>query len=128
MTFLCSKTRSAAPHTPRVVLLGVTGSGKAVQAALLANKYNIVNSKLLFAPFLRFPTVMKFAVLSSRTVLQMIFCLLLVSCGKLIKQAVADETQLGLSCKPYVEKNVAGELTSWPSAFFIPTLPKYCIA
>ena len=38
MTFLCSKTRSAAPHTPRIVLLGPTGSGKGVQAALLAKK------------------------------------------------------------------------------------------
>ena len=45
MTFLCSKTRSAAPHTPRVVLLGATGSGKGVQAALLANKYNIINGE-----------------------------------------------------------------------------------
>lgn len=42
-TFLCSKTRSAAPHTPRVILLGPTGAGKGVQAALVANKYNIVN-------------------------------------------------------------------------------------
>ena len=32
-----------------------------------------------------------------------------VSCGKLIKQAIADETQLGLSCKPYVDKNMAGK-------------------
>ncbi|XP_064649202.1 adenylate kinase 8-like [Lineus longissimus] len=43
MTFLQSQPRSAAPHNPRIVLLGPTGSGKGVQAALLANKYNIVN-------------------------------------------------------------------------------------
>ncbi|CAH1787369.1 unnamed protein product [Owenia fusiformis] len=71
-TFLCSNPRSAAPHTPRVVLMGPTGSGKAVQAALLANKYNIVN----------------------------------VSCGLLIKQAIADETKQGLAAKPYIDKGM----------------------
>ena len=45
LSFLTSKPRSAAPHTPRVILLGATGSGKGVQAALLANRYNIVNGK-----------------------------------------------------------------------------------
>lgn len=43
MSFLSRSPRSSAPHTPRVVLLGPTGSGKAVQATLLANKYNIIN-------------------------------------------------------------------------------------
>ncbi|CAG5136512.1 unnamed protein product [Candidula unifasciata] len=42
LSFLCSQPRSNAPHTPRVVLLGPIGSGKGVQAALLANKYNLV--------------------------------------------------------------------------------------
>lgn len=42
-SYLCGQPRSNAPHTPRIVLLGPTGSGKGVQAALLANKYNIVN-------------------------------------------------------------------------------------
>lgn len=46
MTFLASSPRSAAPHTPRVVLLGPTGSGKNIQAALLASKYNIVNGDI----------------------------------------------------------------------------------
>ncbi|XP_038046287.1 adenylate kinase 8-like [Patiria miniata] len=43
MTNLSSQKRSLAPHTPRIVLLGPTGSGKSVQAALVASKYNIVN-------------------------------------------------------------------------------------
>ncbi|KAJ8039275.1 Adenylate kinase 8 [Holothuria leucospilota] len=43
LTFLKVKTRSLAPHTPRIILLGPTGSGKGVQAALLASKYNLVN-------------------------------------------------------------------------------------
>ncbi|KAK3087522.1 hypothetical protein FSP39_006998 [Pinctada imbricata] len=43
-SYLCSQPRSNAPHTPRIVLLGPTGSGKGVQASLLANKYNIVNA------------------------------------------------------------------------------------
>ena len=33
----------AKPVTPRVVLLGPTGSGKSLQAAQLANKYNLVD-------------------------------------------------------------------------------------
>lgn len=44
-TFLSSQPRSIAPHTPRIILLGASGSGKGVQASLLANKYNIVNGK-----------------------------------------------------------------------------------
>lgn len=71
-TFLCSRPRSLAPHTPRIVLLGPTGSGKNVQAALVADKYNIVN----------------------------------VSCGQLIKQAVADESRLGLQVRTFVEKGM----------------------
>ncbi|KAK2170983.1 hypothetical protein NP493_1119g00051 [Ridgeia piscesae] len=43
MSFVSSSPRTFAPHTPRIVLLGPTGSGKAVHAALLASKYNIVN-------------------------------------------------------------------------------------
>ncbi|XP_059148511.1 adenylate kinase 8-like [Physella acuta] len=71
-SYLCSQPRSSAPHTPRIVLIGATGSGKGVQAALLANKYNLVK----------------------------------VSCGQLIKQAIAQETKSGLAAKPYVEKDL----------------------
>jgi len=71
-SFLSSQVRSNAPHTPRIVLLGPTGSGKGVQASLLANKYNIVN----------------------------------VSCGHLMKQAIADETKMGLTAKAYIDKNM----------------------
>ncbi|KAK7094985.1 adenylate kinase 8-like [Littorina saxatilis] len=42
LAFLQSQPRSNSPQTPRIVLLGPTGSGKGVQASLLANKYNIV--------------------------------------------------------------------------------------
>ncbi len=42
LSFLCTVSRSAAPVTPRVVLLGPTGSGKSLQAAQLASKYNLV--------------------------------------------------------------------------------------
>ena len=41
--------------------------------------------------------------------LQKYFILFIVSCGQLIKQAIADETKLGLSCKPYVDKNMLGK-------------------
>ncbi|XP_065830261.1 adenylate kinase 8-like [Oscarella lobularis] len=43
LNFLCSSSRSMAPHTPRVVLLGPTGSGKSKQASLLASKYGLVD-------------------------------------------------------------------------------------
>ncbi|XP_077986552.1 adenylate kinase 8-like [Glandiceps talaboti] len=42
-SFLNSQARTAAPHSPRIVLLGPTGSGKKTQAALLASKYHIVS-------------------------------------------------------------------------------------
>ncbi|XP_066294250.1 adenylate kinase 8-like isoform X2 [Branchiostoma lanceolatum] len=72
LTFLNSTPRTAAPHTPRIVLLGPTGAGKSVQASLIANKYNIVN----------------------------------LSCGALIKEAIADETKIGEAIKPYVERGM----------------------
>jgi len=71
-TFLCTRPRSLAPHTPRILLLGPTGSGKNIQAALIANKYNVIN----------------------------------ISCGKLIKQAVADESRLGIQVRTFVEKGM----------------------
>eukprot|EP00794_Sanderia_malayensis_P016022 gene16022-17641_t len=43
MAFLSTKKRTLAPHTPRVLLLGPTGSGKSVQASLLHSKYQLVN-------------------------------------------------------------------------------------
>ena len=49
MTFVCQPARSAAPHTPRVVLIGPRGCGKSTQAALLADKYNLVDGKLAFS-------------------------------------------------------------------------------
>ena len=41
--FLCTKARSAAPHIPRVLLLGPAGSGKSLQAAQLARQYRLVD-------------------------------------------------------------------------------------
>lgn len=43
MTYLSTKKRTVAPHTPRILLLGPTGSGKSVQASLLASKYQFIN-------------------------------------------------------------------------------------
>lgn len=41
--FLCTRKRSVAPHTPRVVLLGPCGSGKTTQAKRLAERYGLIN-------------------------------------------------------------------------------------
>ncbi|KAH0617258.1 hypothetical protein JD844_029145 [Phrynosoma platyrhinos] len=43
LKFVQSRPHSEAPFTPRVLLLGPPGSGKSLQAALLAQKYRLVN-------------------------------------------------------------------------------------
>ncbi|XP_064227831.1 adenylate kinase 8 isoform X2 [Aotus nancymaae] len=43
LTYVQSNHRTNAPFTPRVLLLGPVGSGKSLQAALLAQKYGLVN-------------------------------------------------------------------------------------
>ncbi|XP_053114046.1 proline-rich transmembrane protein 4 isoform X3 [Hemicordylus capensis] len=43
LSFVQSRPRSNAPFTPRVVLLGPPASGKRLQAALLAQKYELVS-------------------------------------------------------------------------------------
>ncbi|XP_065068718.1 adenylate kinase 8-like [Rhopilema esculentum] len=72
MSFLRTKRRTVAPHTPRVILLGPTGSGKSVQASLLASKYQLVN----------------------------------VCSDDIVKQALADDSDLGQSLQPYIERGV----------------------
>lgn len=42
-TFLCTRRRSASPHTPRVILVGPIGAGKSWQASQLSEKYRLVN-------------------------------------------------------------------------------------
>ena len=41
--FVSRPARSHAPITPRILLIGPTGSGRRTQAQALANKYDIVN-------------------------------------------------------------------------------------
>ncbi|XP_069465415.1 adenylate kinase 8 [Ambystoma mexicanum] len=43
VTFVQSRHRSVAPHTPRILLYGPPGSGRSLQAALLAQRYGIVD-------------------------------------------------------------------------------------
>ncbi|XP_048358402.1 adenylate kinase 8-like [Sphaerodactylus townsendi] len=43
LNFVLSRPESNAPFTPRVLLLGPRGSGKSLQAALLAQKYGLVD-------------------------------------------------------------------------------------
>lgn len=45
LTYVQTNHRSNAPFTPRVLLLGPMGSGKRLQAALLAQKYGLVNGE-----------------------------------------------------------------------------------
>ncbi|XP_062063281.1 adenylate kinase 8 isoform X4 [Lepus europaeus] len=44
LTYVQTHHRSNAPFTPRVLLCGPLGSGKSLQAALLAQKYGLVNA------------------------------------------------------------------------------------
>ncbi|XP_060762711.1 adenylate kinase 8 isoform X1 [Neoarius graeffei] len=43
LSYVLSKHRSDAPHTPRILLLGPPGCGKSLQASLLAEKYGLVD-------------------------------------------------------------------------------------
>ncbi|XP_053817769.1 adenylate kinase 8 isoform X2 [Vidua chalybeata] len=43
LAFVQTRHRSAAPFTPRILFLGPPGSGKSLQAALIAQKYDVVN-------------------------------------------------------------------------------------
>lgn len=47
LTYVQTGHRCNAPFTPKVLLCGPLGSGKKLQAALLAQKYGLVNSKYL---------------------------------------------------------------------------------
>ncbi|XP_027767421.1 adenylate kinase 8 isoform X1 [Empidonax traillii] len=69
LTYVQSRHRSAAPFTPRIIFCGPPGSGKSLQAALIAQKYGVVN----------------------------------ICCGQLLKEAVADNTNLGELIKPYID-------------------------
>lgn len=55
LTYVQTRHRSAAPFTPRILFCGPPGSGKSLQAALIAQKYGVVNSKfsvnMYFAQF-----------------------------------------------------------------------------
>ncbi|XP_039189322.1 adenylate kinase 8-like [Crotalus tigris] len=51
LNFVQSRPRSNAPFTPRILLLGPPGSGKSLQAALLSQKYGVVN--IFFGDLLR---------------------------------------------------------------------------
>lgn len=52
LTFLGTLERSAAPVTPRVVLLGPTGSGKSTMALHLTERYGLVNGEKTLLPFI----------------------------------------------------------------------------
>ncbi|KFW77225.1 Adenylate kinase 8, partial [Manacus vitellinus] len=69
LTYVQTRHRSAAPFTPRIIFCGPPGSGKSLQAALIAQKYGVVN----------------------------------ICCGQLLKEAVADNTNLGELIKPYID-------------------------
>jgi hypothetical protein len=50
MTYVCQQPRSAAPHTPRVILIGPPGCGRSTMAATVAAKYRLVNGQFHIRP------------------------------------------------------------------------------
>ncbi len=78
--YLCTMCRSNAPFTPRVILLGPTGSGKSLQAAQLARKYRLVDSKLpaVYSPVLESPCVFELAIQFTTLWYLLCFCCLFV--------------------------------------------------
>lgn len=75
LTHILSPPRMLSPFSPRILLLGPPGSGKSLQAALIAQKYGLVN----------------------------------VSCGQILKEAVAGQTKMGELIRPFLE-------SGWPVA------------
>uniref|UniRef100_A0A8C6MZD4 Adenylate kinase 8 n=1 Tax=Mus spicilegus TaxID=10103 RepID=A0A8C6MZD4_MUSSI len=72
LTYVQSGHRCNAPFTPKVLLCGPLGSGKKLQATLLAQKYGLVN----------------------------------ISCGQLLKEAVAAKSSFGELIQPFFEKRM----------------------
>ncbi|XP_066466872.1 adenylate kinase 8 [Tiliqua scincoides] len=73
LTHVLAPPRTLSPFSPRILLCGPPGSGKSLQAALIAQKYGLIN----------------------------------VSCGQMLKEAVAAETKLGELIKPFLD-------SGWP--------------
>lgn len=72
LTYVQSGHRCNAPFTPKVLLCGPLGSGKKLQAALLAQKYGLVD----------------------------------ISCGQLLKEAIAAKSSFGELIQPFFEKRM----------------------
>ena len=95
--------RSHAPITPRILLIGPYGSGRRTQAKALANKYDIINGSLSHYLLLYLDII---------RLLNIIYFKPKVSLPLLIKEAVANETVLGLSMKSFLEKKLNGKLAN----------------
>ena len=108
--FLCTLRRSVAPHTPRVVLLGPSGSGKSLQAASLARNYRLVDgekminsvlSKKLNSTDSAPPPSPPPPPLPTHT---------LVDCRQLIRQTLVSGSKLAHQMKPFREGNMLSKL------------------
>jgi len=119
-TFLHTSLRSAAPITPHVVLLGPTGAGKSVQAAILAEKYQIVDGNVIFSAcvsvcilcFFGYPVCVVVCVCVCVYVhvriLEHFYCIT-VDFNQLIQQILASDSRLASVMRPFNDSNVASK-------------------
>lgn len=76
LNYIGQPKRSVALRTPRIILLGLPGSGKRIQANLLAKKFNFV----------------------------------IIDCGRLILEQIANRTTFGKLMRNYVHKNLPSKI------------------
>jgi adenylate kinase len=88
------KPRSVAPCTPRIVILGPTGSGRKTVAMQISRKYDIPIGKRRRR---------------KKRIDHIRNSLVSVSIPMLIKQQIADKTPIGASMKPYVTRQSLGK-------------------
>jgi adenylate kinase len=94
-SYVSKKPRSVAPRSPRIVIIGPTGSGRKTVAMQLSKKYDIPIGKE-----------------RKKMIDHIRDSCVSVSIPMLIKQQIADKTSMGNSMKAYVARQILGKRTN----------------